>query len=84
MARCGFAVPLILMLGPLTFAEVPPSDPQAVAFASQAIAALTSGIAVNDVTLTGNATLVAGSDTETGTARHCSRRVAAKVASVSF
>src|SRR6266446_5714859 len=44
----------------------PPSDPQALGLAQQSIAALTNGIAVSDMTLTGNATWIAGSDVETG------------------
>lgn len=48
--------------------QPPVSDPQAVALASQAVAALTSGSPVYDVTLTGNTTWIAGSDNETGTA----------------
>ena len=46
---------------------VPASDPQALAYASQAIAALSGGTAITDVTLTGNATYTAGDD-ETGPA----------------
>jgi hypothetical protein len=46
----------------------PVSDPQALALAKQAMAALTNGIAVTDVTLTGTATWIAGSDNETGSA----------------
>ncbi len=48
--------------------QTPVSDPQAVALAQQSIAALTNGVAVSDVTLTGNATWIAGSDTEAGPA----------------
>jgi len=44
------------------------SDPQALAFAAQSLAALTGGTTVNDVTLTGNATLTVGSDVGSGTA----------------
>ena len=46
----------------------PVSDPQALALATQSIIALTGGAAVSDVTLSGNATWIAGSDTETGSA----------------
>ena len=42
------------------------SSPQAVALASQAIAALTGTTQVNDVTLTGTGTRTVGSDVETG------------------
>jgi hypothetical protein len=69
MARCGFAVPLILLLVSVASAQNPPqSDPQAVSLATQAMAALTNGVAVSDVTLNANATWIAGSDNETGTA----------------
>jgi len=44
----------------------PPSDPQAVTFAAQSIAALTGGAAISDVTLTGNATWFAGSTSDSG------------------
>jgi hypothetical protein len=45
----------------------PASDPQALQLAAQAIAAMTRGAAVNDVTLSANVTWIAGSDTEAGT-----------------
>jgi hypothetical protein len=44
------------------------SDPQAVALIQKALAALTGGAPVTDVTLTGTARRIAGSDDETGTA----------------
>ena len=44
------------------------SDPQAVALVQRSLAALTGGVAVTDVTLTGSARRIAGSDDETGTA----------------
>lgn len=43
------------------------SDPQAVSFATKALAALTGGKPITDVTLTGTAARTAGSDAETGT-----------------
>lgn len=46
----------------------PASDPQALTLAAQAITALTGGTSISDVTLTGNATWIAGSDNETGPA----------------
>jgi hypothetical protein len=46
----------------------PVSDPQALSFANQSVAALAQGSTISDVTLTGNATWIAGSDNETGTA----------------
>ena len=69
MARCVFGVPLILLLVSLASAQnAPQSDLQALALAAQAMAALTNGVAVSDVTLNGNATWIAGSDNETGSA----------------
>lgn len=44
------------------------SDPQAVALIHRALAALTGGAPVTDVTLTGSARRIAGSDDESGTA----------------
>jgi hypothetical protein len=68
MARCRFAVPLILLLASVVLAQTPPqSDPQAVAFATQSIAALTNGTAIADVTLSGNAIWTSGTNTESGT-----------------
>jgi hypothetical protein len=60
-----------LLVSTLTFAQgPPPSDPQAIAFASQSISALTAGTAISDVTLTGNATwYVSGADTGAATLR---------------
>ncbi|MHB8217052.1 MAG: hypothetical protein ACYDDS_13320 [Candidatus Sulfotelmatobacter sp.] len=46
----------------------PPSDPQALAYAAQSIAALTGGTAISDVTLSGSVTWN-GSDTGTATLR---------------
>jgi hypothetical protein len=48
--------------------QIPTSNPQALAFAAQAITALKGGASVSDVTLTGTATWTAGSDGETGSA----------------
>jgi hypothetical protein len=68
MARFVFAVPLILLLASVAFAQNPPqSDPQALSLAGQAMAALTNGSPVSDVTLIGSVTWIAGSDNETGT-----------------
>lgn len=53
---------------PASTATVPGSDPQAVALVQRALAALTGGTPVADVTLTGTARRIAGSDDETGTA----------------
>ena len=49
-------------------AQQPQSDPKAVAFASQAITALTAGSTIKDVTLTGTVTWSGPSGTESGTA----------------
>lgn len=62
-------MPLILLLASIASAQNPPqSDPQAVSFASQSIAALTGGNAISDVTLTGSVTWSGGATPETGTA----------------
>jgi|SRR5580658_5913131 hypothetical protein len=47
--------------------QPPASNATAVAYAAQSIAAMTGGVAISDVTLTGTVTWT-GSDTETGTA----------------
>jgi hypothetical protein len=70
IVRC-FLLFLLILASPhflLSQDQAPVSDPQAVALATGAITALTGGAAVSDVTLTGNATSIAGSDTETGSA----------------
>jgi hypothetical protein len=46
----------------------PPSNPKAVAFAAQSIAALTGGAAIRDVTLTGTANWMGDATSESGTA----------------
>jgi hypothetical protein len=64
------SVLFLLVVIPSTFIfsqdQPPVSDPKAVALAAQAIAALTNGVAVSDLTLNGNATWTAGLDKETG------------------
>lgn len=59
-----------LVVSPLWAANsaLPPSDPQALAFAAASISALTGGTTIGDATLTGSVTWTAGSDSETGTA----------------
>src|SRR3989442_12796122 len=57
----------ILLLAPSLAGRQAPRDPQAVALAVSALAALTGGAPVNDVALTGAATQIAGSTRETGT-----------------
>jgi hypothetical protein len=69
MARCGFAAPLILVLVSVVFGEnTPQSDPRAVSLATQAMSALMNGVAVSDVTLSGNAVWNSGTSAESGTA----------------
>jgi hypothetical protein len=53
----------LLILPTAVFAQ---SDPQAIAFAAQSIAALTSGTQVTDITLKGNATRTLGSQVGSG------------------
>jgi len=51
----NFLLFLLVLIGSTSlFSQAPGSDPQALAFASQSIAALTGGNAIGDVTLTGN------------------------------
>ncbi len=57
----------ILLISVATAAQLPPGDPQAQTLAGRAVRALTNGLSVNDVTLTGTARRIAGSDEETGT-----------------
>lgn len=62
----------LLLLYILTISAVcqstPSSDPQAVSYANQALSAMVGSATITDVTLSGTATWIAGSDTETGTA----------------
>jgi hypothetical protein len=71
MARSVTFILVSIALTYSAFAQSqPPSDPQALAYASQSIAALTGGVAISDVTLTGNVTWNGGwSDTGTATLR---------------
>lgn len=67
MSRSSTALIAVLFLTSLGIAQNPPaSDPQALSYAANSIAALTGGTAINDVTLTGNVTW-SGSDTGTAT-----------------
>lgn len=62
------SIPLFLILASAAVAQSQPaSDPQALAFAAHAIAAITGGTSISDVTLTGTATWNASSS-QTGTA----------------
>jgi len=68
VAVTGFVSLLLLGITPTQcLAQPPQSDPQAVAFATQAITALTNGVTVSDVTLTGSVQWTVGSDSENGT-----------------
>jgi len=63
---------LCLVLSVPTFLSAqgqPPSDPQALAYAAQSIAAMTGGNAISDVTLTGSVTWNAGADSGNATLR---------------
>ena len=67
--RIAVACVLVVFIPTTVFAQgQPPSDPQALAFAAQSIAALTGGASINDVTLTGTVTW-AGTDTGEATLR---------------
>ena len=67
---CRFLRSFLIVLAGSTFlfSQAPVSDPQALSLDGQAMTTLTNGIAVSDVTFTGNVTWIAGSDNETGTA----------------
>jgi hypothetical protein len=67
MARFRFSPSLILLLASVASSQQPQSDPQALSLASQSIAALTHGNAINDVTLTGSISWSSGSTPEAGT-----------------
>ncbi len=69
IVRRTYSLLFLLASSTLLFSQggPPQSDPQAVTLAQQAIAALTNGNAVSDVTLTGNVTWSGGSSPETGT-----------------
>lgn len=69
MARCVIAL-LLLVSVPCFSAskKIKASSTQAASYAAQAIAALTGGNSISDVTLTGTATWTSGSDTENGNA----------------
>lgn len=71
MSRLSTLVSFLIFATLPSFAATKPrtaSNSQALSYAAQAIAALTGGNTINDVTLTGTATWTAGSDTEDGTA----------------
>ena len=63
-------VVLCLLVPTAAFAQgQPASDPQAVTYAAQSIAAMTGSTTISDVTLTGTVTWNAGADTGTATLR---------------
>src|SRR5258708_4432486 len=67
-----FMVAVFLLLSAIcSFAQVaqptPLSDPLAVSLAQKAVAVLTGGVPVSDVTLNANVISILGSDNETGT-----------------
>jgi len=69
MARFWLVLSLSLFVASFSVAQTSTvSDLQALTLAERSIAAMTAGSAVSDVTLSGSATWVAGSDTETGPA----------------
>jgi hypothetical protein len=49
-------------------AQIPASDPQALALAAQSVSAMTGGTTISDVTLTGTAVRTVGSEQQSGTA----------------
>jgi hypothetical protein len=68
MARFAAVSSLILLLVFVASAQTQPqSDPQAVSFASQSIAAMTGGNAIGDVTLTANVSWIPGPEPQAGT-----------------
>lgn len=62
----GVAILLFALPGFAQTTPIATSDPQAVILAAKAMAALTGGVPITDVTLTGTATRTAGSDVEEG------------------
>jgi hypothetical protein len=67
--RLAIIVSSVFLLACFSFAKTPPpSNPQALAFAAQSIAAITRGVAISDVTLTGNVTWSGSFTPENGTA----------------
>jgi len=67
MALKRLGVTLCLLLIPFTV-HSQQSDPHAVSLLERSLASLSKGVPVSDVTLTGTARRIAGSDDETGTA----------------
>ena len=67
LKRIGLALFLLFIPFTAHSQQVTIQNPQAVTLAAKALAALSPATPVNDITLTGNATLTAGSDVESGT-----------------
>lgn len=63
-----FSIPLLLSVPAAAQSGQPSQDQQATALMTRAVSALTGGSPTRDITLTGTATWIAGSDTETGPA----------------
>jgi hypothetical protein len=75
----GFLLFLLVFASPhFLFSQnkVPVSDPQAVALAAKAVAAMSGTTPITDVTLTGDVTRILGSDKQTGTATLVARGLA--------
>ena len=67
MARFAVLVSLLTVLVTTLSAQTSPvSDPQALSLAAKSVAAMTGGNSIGDISLSGNVTWMAGSDTETG------------------
>lgn len=65
---CAFCLSLSAQQTTSTSSPPAASDPQAVALLQRSLAALIGSVTISDVTLTGTAQRIAGSDDETGTA----------------
>ena len=84
MARFAVLVFLLaLVVDPLSAQTTPVSDPQALSLAVKSVAAMTEGNSVSDISLLGNVTWMAGSDTEIGTAPS-ERKAPVKAESISI
>ena len=66
MPRFTLAASLLLCTVSAVAQNSPTSDPLAISLVQQSVTALNGGAAISDVTLTGNANWIAGSDNETG------------------
>ncbi len=77
MARFAVLVSLVTVLfGRLLAQTTPVSDPQALSLVAQSVAAMTGKAAITDVTITGNASWIAGSDRRSGSATLMARGTA--------